>query len=314
MKLELKSSNLMKSSEYHQFFLGIISYYSDYILEVYNKQIGFGYNRITKRITPLTINEYNYLLGSCLNVEGIVLGKSWDVVGKEYIYDLPDLIGKKIKENFYVRCTGDVYYIKSKPEYNKLHAWQDIYIIGYENNHFIAIGCTNNSNFEEYLLSKEELIESVKKRENLSIYNNYSYNFELDFYKLKENLEFRISNEQIKQRLLKYLSPQKNKSYWIGIDAYEGIFENWLECGIVNIEIQYILDHCSLMRDRIKYISNINKSVQRSSELYNSLYLKMKYIISFLTDKKINQKDFIQEMKSIIFEEKKILEGLLNLL
>lgn len=44
MKKTIIETNIMKSSEYHQFYLGILLQNQDFILDVYNKQIGLMYS------------------------------------------------------------------------------------------------------------------------------------------------------------------------------------------------------------------------------------------------------------------------------
>ena len=105
MKKTIIETNIMKSSEYHQFYLGILLQNQDFILDAYNKQIGLMYNKITKELSVPFSNTYNWLADTSLMVEGFIIGKSFDVVSWDLPEELPELIKDKLNDDFYIKYT-----------------------------------------------------------------------------------------------------------------------------------------------------------------------------------------------------------------
>ena len=258
MRNKLKKTDIMKSSEYHQFYLGILLNNQDFILDVYNKQIGLMYNKITKELCVPFTNAYNLLTDTSLVVEGFIIGKSFDVVDWNFPYELPELIKKKLNENFYVKYAGDLFYILNKPEYGQIHKWSDVFIIGFENDSFICVGETNKSCFEEYKITENEIIESAAKRQGLDIYNEYTFSLEIDFYKLKQNLSYKIEIDQIKTKLYDFLYPLKREKYILGAEVYNRIIIDWTSYGIIQKQLFYVRDNILLMKSRLKYLCSLN--------------------------------------------------------
>lgn len=254
IKLLLQKNNIMPSSVYHQFFLGILLQNDQYIREVYNKQIGMMYDKKSKELSVLFGNEYDWYTDPGLKIEGFIIENSWDMVGNGLPERLPDLIREKLSMSFYVKYSGDIYYIQESYAYKEKHLWTDIFLIGYDENDFIAVGKTKSALVEEYYISEEEVVASAIKREGLDIYNPYTYNFELNFYQLLEK-PYTLDLKKIKTLLMKYLNPKYNERYCMGVDVYSQLLTDWEKERFRVDQLLYICDHVCLMRKRIDEIS-----------------------------------------------------------
>lgn len=311
-KLPLVKTDIMESSEYHRFYLGVLLQNRSYLEEIYNKQIGLMYNKDTRVLSSPLDNAYNWYQDTALEIEGFLLGKSWDVIGGKSPDVLPNLIMEKLYDDYYVKYTGDLFYIKSKPEYGIKHFWSNIYLIGIDDENFIAVGRTKNDSFEEYVISSDEMISSVKKRNGVDIYNKYTYSFELDFYKLKNNLSFSINKDKIKNQLLKYLNPIKREKYWLGIDVYPVIISEWKENVINSDQLFFIRDHINLMYKRIIALNYI---IDIPEYLIDDYYHLDEKITKLLKYSSIYNKDrIIAIFKDLVIEEKTILSTLIKII
>jgi|GEM_PF-1505741 len=307
-KLTLVKSNIMESSEYHQFYLGILLQNKEYINEVYNKQIGLLYNKYNKTLSSPLSNAYNFFTDTSLEIEGILLGKSWDMISGGSPHILPDLIWEKLNKNYYVKYTGDLFYIKSKLEYNVKHFWTDIFIIGFNDTNFIAVGKTKNNCFEEYFISSNEIISSAEKRKDLDIYNEYTYSFELDFYKLKDNSSYSINKDKIKKQLYKYLNPIQGEKYCSGVDVYPIIVYEWRQVGIINEQMSFIRDHIHLMYQRIIALSQIINIPNSLINDYHNIDLQFTELQNYLSLYKLDK--IIETFNNFVVEEKRVLSKL----
>lgn len=313
MKKTMIETNIMRSSEYHQFYMGILLQNQDFILDVYNKQIGLMYNKITKEISVPFSNAYNWLADTSLMVEGFIIGKSFDVVSWKLPEELPQLIQNKLNENFYIKYTGDPFYILNKPEYGKIHNWSEIYIIGFENESFICVGKTKKSFFEEYMITEEEIVESARKRQGLEIYNDYTFSFEIDFYKRQKDFSYKLDIEKIRLKLYDFLHPLKSEKYILGMEVYEKIIADWTLSGVIPQQLFYIRDNMFLMKERLKYLYSSNLIPHRIYSNYCDLDKNIQKIcMDFENSMEINQ--IVSEFKTMSQKEVTILTDFLEVI
>lgn len=311
MKKTIIETNIMKSSEYHQFYLGILLQNQDFILDVYNKQIGLMYNKITKELSVPFSNTYNWLADTSLMVEGFIIGKSFDVVSWDLPEELPELIKDKLNDDFYIKYTGDLFYILNKPEYGKIHNWGEIYIIGFENERFVCVGKTKKSFFEEYLMTENEMVESARKRQGLEIYDDYTFSFEIDFYKRKKDISYKLDIEKIRSKLYDFLYPLKREKYILGVEVYEQIINDWRSSGVIPQQLFYIRDNMLLMKERLKYLCSLNLIPDRIYRNYCGLDINIhKICMDFESHMEINQ--IVPEFKAMTQKEVAILTDFLN--
>ena len=313
IKLLLQKNNIMPSSAYHQFFLGILLQNNQYIKEVYNKQIGMMYDKKSRELSILFGNEYDWYTDTGLKIEGFIIENSWDMVGNGLPDHLPDLIREKLSMSFYVKYSGDIYYIQGSYAYKEKHLWTDIFMVGYDENGFIAVGKTKKALVEEYYISEEEVVASAIKREGLDIYNPYTYNFELNFYQLLEK-PYTLDLKKIKTLLMKYLNPKYNERYCMGVDVYSQLLTDWEKERFRVDQLLYICDHVCLMRKRIDEISQCVAIPIEVVSLYYAIEKEMTNIAHEATKPDMWNKELLNQFQKILIYEQQVLKSLVEVM
>jgi len=305
MELKLVKPNIMKHSEYHQFYLGILLQNDSYIYEVYNKQIGIMYDTYTNKLSSMFDEEYNNYSDTGLLIEGFILGKTYNLLEYNMPNEVINIFIEHLENKFYIKYTGDLYYIPKKHE-NK-HVWSDIYIIGYSNDVFYAVGKTPNSCFEKYEISFEDIIESIKKRYDSNFYSEFTYSLEIDFYKCRENTKYDVNIEKIYQKIHDYLNPIKRIRYLLGVDIYKQILSNWMRFGIDKNQLLYIYDRMCLMQTRLIYLNKFSYIANKIENQYRKLVSRFSLLLS-----QKNPREIMDGIIRLIEEEKKVLSLVLD--
>lgn len=294
------------------FYLGILFTDPNYIDEFFNSYINFAISTSGWfRVCTPKYNWYDYPECDC-EIESIIIkGNPYNISKDDPYESLVNLMQKKIASGYFVQGFCDEFYIPSKFNYNKNHNFHDYLLYGYNNEkkYFIALGYTDSWKYEEYKISYSEMYDSIKwtKENNICALNNGVAKYE--FIKPKAGKRYSFDIKKVKEELYNFLTSQDSidRTNIYGINACSIFCETLKE----KFDIRYlrvVMEHSSIMADRIEYISNnlgvqLDDIIHRYSKVKNNSKVMFYTALKYLITNREYLKEKVEKMVREIFDE-----------
>lgn len=312
IRLPIKKNPPYKSFQESAFYLGILLTDPKYINEFFNSYINFAIstNGWFRACTP-KYNWYDYSECDC-EIESIIIkGNPYNISKGDPYESLVKLMQKKIASGYFVQGFCDEFYIPSKFNYNKNHNFHDYLLYGHNNEekYFIALGYTDNWKYEEYKISYSEMYDSIKwtKENNICALNNGVAKYE--FIKPKAGKRYLFDIKKVKEELYNFLTSQDSidRTNIYGINACSIFCETLKEKFDIR-SLRVVMEHSSIMADRIEYISNnlgiqLDDIICRYSKVKNNSKIMFYTALKYLITNREYLKEKVEKMVREIFDE-----------